>query len=365
MLDWLFVSEHLLIDGSFGEGGGQIVRSSLALSLVTGRPFTIENLRARRQRPGLMRQHLTAVQAAAEVGQAKLEGAEIGSSRLRFEPGEVRPGEYDFRIGTAGSTTLVAQTVLPALLHLHGPSVLHLEGGTHNPFAPPFDFLARTYLPLVSRLGPSLKIKLHRHGFYPAGGGNLTVTLQPSETLGRFELLDRGELRERRVRALVANLPRHIAQRECDAIQQASNWDDDCFSVEDVPAAGPGNVVLIELEHERITEVFTGIGQKGVKAEAVALRAWREASDYLASGVPVGEHLADQLLLPLGLAAWQNQTGGRYRTGPLSPHADTHIEVLKMFLDVAITVEHEGDARIVTVVNSGRPSPDLPEQPRT
>lgn len=343
------MSEHLLIDGSFGEGGGQIVRSSLALSLVTGRPFTIENLRARRQRPGLMRQHLTAVQAAAEVGRATIEGAEIGSSRLRFEPGEVRPGEYDFRIGTAGSTTLVTQTVLPALLHLHGPSVLHLEGGTHNPFAPPFDFLARTYLPLVTRLGPGIKTTLHRHGFYPAGGGSFTVSLQPSESLGRFELLERGALRERRVRALAANLPRHIAERECNAIRHASGWEEECFSVEEVPAAGPGNAVLIELGFEHVTEVIAGIGQKGVKAEVVASRAWREASDYLASDAPVGEHLADQLLLPLGLAAWQNQTGGCFRTGVLSQHAHTHMEVLKMFLSVPIAVEHEGDHCIVTV----------------
>ncbi len=343
------MSNHILIDGSFGEGGGQIVRSSLALALVTGRPFTIENLRARRSRPGLMRQHLTAVKAAAEVGQARVEGAEIGSSRLVFEPGDVRPGEYDFRIGSAGSTTLVTQTVLPALLHLHGPSVLHLEGGTHNPFAPPYDFLEKTYLPLVARMGPKIKSKLRRYGFYPAGGGEFSVSLQPTATLDRLELMERGELQQRRVRALVANLPRHIAERECATIAQESGWDAECFAVEEVPAAGPGNVVLIELEFSNVTEVFAGIGEKGVKAEAVAARVWGEARAYLDSGVPVGEHLADQLLLPLGLSAWQNQGGGRYRTGPLTQHAHTHIEVLQMFLGVRISIEQEGETCVVSV----------------
>jgi RNA 3'-terminal phosphate cyclase (ATP) len=343
------MNDRLRIDGSLGEGGGQIVRSSLALSLVTGRPLVIENLRARRQRPGLMRQHLTAVKAAAEIGGAAVEGAEIGSTRLVFDPGEVQPGEYDFRIGSAGSTTLVAQTVLPALVQGSGPSVLRLEGGTHNPLAPPFDFLQRTYLPLVARMGPVIRCTLHEHGFFPAGGGSFTITLQPSPKLERFELTERGALRERRVRALVANLPRHIAEREVDAIARLSGWEEECFAIEEVAAAGPGNVVLIELEHEHVTEVFSGVGQKGVKAETVASRAWKEVQTYLESGVAVGEHLADQLLLPLGLSAWRCGGGGRFRTGPLSPHAQTHIEILRMFLETSVRVEAEDGACLVTV----------------
>ncbi len=339
----------LHIDGSFGEGGGQIVRSSLALSLVTGRPFTIENLRARRAKPGLARQHLVAVKAAADVGQARVEGAELGSTRLVFEPGEVRPGEYDFRIGSAGSTSLVAQTVLPALLHMHGPSVLHLEGGTHNPLAPPFEFLAKTYLPLIARMGPKLDATLYRAGFYPAGGGRLTVRIQPGDSLQPLELLERGPLRSGRVRALVANLPAHIALRECRTIAEHSGWEESCFSVESVTADGPGNVVLIELEHEHVTEVFGAVGQKGVKAETVALHAWREAQAYLESGVPVGEHLADQLLLPMGLSAWQNRGGGQFRTGPLSQHAHTHMEVLRQFLEIVIAVDERDGVTTVKV----------------
>ena len=159
----------LTIDGSFGEGGGQIIRSSLALSLVTGKPITIHNIRAGRKKPGLMQQHLTAVKAATRISAAETKGVAIGSSCLSFVPGPIASGEYSFRVGTAGSTTLVLQTVLPALLLACGDSTLRLEGGTHNPLALPYD-LATAYVPCSNRMGPQIGVKLERHGFYPAGG---------------------------------------------------------------------------------------------------------------------------------------------------------------------------------------------------
>src|SRR5688572_17114432 len=173
----------LIIDGSFGEGGGQILRTSLALSLITGRPFRIEKIRANREKPGLMRQHLTAVKAAGKIGQAEVEGAFIGAKELTFAPGEVVPGDYSFAVGTAGSATLVLQTVLPALITASKPSTLRLEGGTHNPYAPPFDFLARVFLPIVNRMGPNIEATLLRPGFYPAGGGKVNFTIEPAEKL--------------------------------------------------------------------------------------------------------------------------------------------------------------------------------------
>jgi RNA 3'-terminal phosphate cyclase (ATP) len=224
----------LTIDGSQGEGGGQVLRSSLALSLVTGRPFVIEKIRAARKKPGLMRQHLTAVLAAAEISGAEVEGAALGSRRLVFSPGPVRAGDYTFRIGTAGSATLVLQTVLPTLLVAEVDSNLTLEGGTHNPMAPPLDFLEKAYLPLVNRLGPHVEVHLVRPGFYPAGGGEFTVHVQPAPQLGRLELIERGQIIARRVRALVANLPRHIAERECRTIAQECGWDANCFAVEEI-----------------------------------------------------------------------------------------------------------------------------------
>ncbi|MGC4118346.1 MAG: RNA 3'-terminal phosphate cyclase [Myxococcales bacterium] len=209
----------IVIDGSQGEGGGQIVRTSLALSLVTGKAFRIEKVRAGRAKPGLMRQHLTAVEAAQAIGGAHVEGAAVRSGALTFTPGTVKPGSYTFSIGTAGSATLVLQTVLPALLRASGPSTLVLEGGTHNPLAPPFDFLARCFLPLVSSMGPRVTATLQQPGFYPAGGGRFTVEIAPAAKLAPLELVERGPIQRRLARALVAHLPPTIAHRELEGGQ--------------------------------------------------------------------------------------------------------------------------------------------------
>ena len=334
------MTDIIEIDGSHGEGGGQIVRSSLALSLVTGKPFAIDNIRAGRKKPGLMRQHLTAIRAAAQVGQASLEGDAIGSRQLTFTPGDITPGDYHFSIGTAGSTTLVLQTVLPALCIARGESKLTLEGGTHNMFAPPFDFLEKAYLPLVCRMGPKIDATLHRPGFYPAGGGCFTVNVKPAELLGPLELIERGAITNRRVRGIVANLPDHIARRECETIAKKTSWDESCFAIENVNGSrGPGNVVIIELESSLVTEVITGFGKAGVKAEGVATQALQEARHYIQADVPVGEHLADQIMLPMAIGAWQGTGGGSFRTLGLSLHSKTHIEIIQKFLEVQIKVE--------------------------
>jgi len=332
----------LMIDGSVGEGGGQILRSSLALSLVTAKSFVIGNIRAKRKKPGLMPQHLSAVTAAAEISQARVEGAEFGSSRLSFCPGTVRAGNYTFDVGSAGSTTLVLQTVLPALLLSEGESNLTMRGGTHNPLAPPFDFLAKSYLPLVNRLGPTVEARLVRPGFYPIGRGEFTVRIQPARQLSRLELIDRGEIRTRRVRILLINLPRHIAERECRTIAQETGWSEDCFAIEEpMGAYGTGNVVMIYLEAENITEVYTSFGRIGVKAEEVAMEALRAAEEYLAAGVPVGRHLADQIMLPLGIGAYLGSGGGVFRTMALSAHATTHLEIMRHFLGLDVKIEHD------------------------
>lgn len=338
----------ITIDGSQGEGGGQILRSSLTLSLVTGRPLRIERIRAGRKRPGLQRQHLTAVQAAAEVGRADVRGAEMHSTELTFIPGEVTPGEYHFAIGTAGSATLVLQAVLPALLQAAGPSRVTLEGGTHNPYAPPFDFLAKTFAPVVARLGPQLAARLIRPGFYPAGGGEIHVTVGPTEAWQRIELLERGALRHRCARAVVARLPRTIAERELRVIEAELGWDPAELTVEEVAGArGPGNVVLIELESEHVTEVLTGFGSRGVPAETVAREAVEQARRYLSSEAPVGEHLADQLLIPVALAG-----GGTFRTTGISRHTSTNIDVIKAFLELDIATVQSGPSDWVVTVET-------------
>jgi RNA 3'-terminal phosphate cyclase (ATP) len=321
-----------------GEGGGQILRTSLALSMVTGTPVRIRGIRARRARPGLMRQHLTAVEAAARVSGAKVEGAEVGSREIVFVPGEVRPGEYRFDIGTAGSTTLILQTLLPALLHAAGPSRLTLEGGTHNPQAPPFDYLERVFLPLLRRMGARIEAVLERPGFYPAGGGRFSVTIDPPARLSGLELLERGEIRSRRAVAILSALPRHVGERELRHVVRETGWDPASQEIREVVSPGPGNVLLLEVESEALTEIFAGFGERGVPAEEVAARALREMRRYLDAGVPVGEHLADQLLLPLALAG-----AGAFATLPLSLHATTQIDLIPRFLDVRIGVKERGD----------------------
>lgn len=342
----------ITIDGSSGEGGGQILRTSLALSLVTGKPFRMEKIRARRPKPGLRRQHLTAVLAAAEVGQAEVEGAELESRELAFVPSGVRPGEYRFDVGTAGSTTLVLQTVLPALMTASGPSQLQIEGGTHNIHAPPVDFLEKAFLPILGRMGPNVELTLERPGFYPAGGGSIRVEIRPAERLRRIELVERGRVLRRSAAGAVARLPMHIAEREVETIRRRMSWPAEAVSTRAVESAGPGNVVTIEIHSEHVTEVFTGFGQRGVPAEKVAAGAVREARRYLKAGVPVGRHLADQLLLPLALAG-----GGTFRTLAPSSHTTTNIETLGHFLDVAIRTDQlDRDVWEVTVDESPGPS---------
>jgi RNA 3'-terminal phosphate cyclase (ATP) len=327
----------LTIDGSQGEGGGQIIRTSLALSLITGKPFRIYNVRARREKPGLQRQHLTAVLAAAAIGGAQVEGASLGSSAFTFTPGTVKPGDYSFPIGTAGSTSLVLQTILPPLMIADAPSTLAFEGGTHNIHAPPYEFIARAFLPLINRMGVRVSAELERYGFYPPGGGRINVRIEPVArgALAPLELLTRREIRARRARALVVKLPPTVGERELTVVREQLGWNEeegDELRVEtSTNAHSPGNVLTLEIESEHLTEVFTGIGERGVRAETIAERASDEAAAYLETGAPVGEHLADQLLIPLALAG-----GGSYTTGQPTLHTTTNIEVIRMFLDVEI-----------------------------
>lgn len=334
----------LTLDGSIGEGGGQILRSALSLSMVTGRPFRLHAIRARRPRPGLMRQHLVALRAAAEVSSAEVTGAEVGSREITFAPRSLRHGDYSFAIGSAGSATLVLQTILPALLVAVGSSCVVLEGGTHNPMAPPFDFVERAFLPLLRRMGAHVEARLVKHGFYPAGGGRVEAFVDGGAPLGRLTLLERGELRSTRLRALISQIPGSIGVREVEAFLAEVPWDERCARPEMIKGShGPGNALVADIEHEHVTEVFTSFGEKGVRAEQVASRLAAEVKRYLAADVPVGEHLADQLLLPMALGE-----GGAFRTLAPSGHTRTQVDVIRAFLGAEVRFEAAGadDVRV-------------------
>lgn len=339
------------IDGSVGEGGGQILRTSLALSMVTGQPFTLNQIRAGRAKPGLMRQHLTCVLAAAQVCDARVEGAELGSQSLVFTPGAVRAGTYRFNVSTAGSCTLVLQTVWPALMMADGPSQLQLGGGTHNPMAPPFHFLERSYAPLLRRLGGRVDLVLRRMGFFPAGGGEVEATIWPaSGQLKPFDLHQRGAALQSHAECFAPALPRSVARRELEQLGTELQWGETqlhegiCRQNE-----GPGNALLATLAFEHVTEVFTAFGERGVSAEQVARTLAAEVRAYQASDGALGPHLADQWALPLALAVWQTGVPASYTCTELTPHAHTNFEMIERFLPVKFTAGSTVAGRTVRV----------------
>ncbi len=315
------------IDGSEGEGGGQVLRNAAALSLVTGEPFHVTNIRGMRHKPGLMRQHVTAIEAACEIGNAKTTGLAVGSMELTFTPGKLAPGDYHFAVGTAGSTGLVLQTVLMPLIFADAPSRIVLEGGTHNMMAPPFDFIERCFLPIINRMGPTISIKLVRHGFYPRGGGRIEVEITPSP-LRRIDCLTRGALISQSVRALVAALPGEIAAREIrEARKRLPDWPEEAFTIRQLPEArGPGNILLVEAQFEHVTEISSGFGKLGTSAESLAKDAARRMSGFTASNAFAGPYLADQLMLPFALAG-----GGSFTTVKPSQHTKTAADIVNLF----------------------------------
>lgn len=324
------------IDGSLGEGGGQMLRTSLSLSLVTGLPFQIVNIRAGRERPGLLRQHLAAVLAATEIGHAKVDGASLGSTALTFTPTTIKPGKYHFAVGTAGSGTLVLQTILPALMVGSLPSQLTIEGGTHNMAAPPFDFLARTFLPVIEKMGPKFQVNLERYGFYPAGGGRFVISIEPCRALSPLEIENREHTSKPKVNAVVANLPRHIAQREVDTVAGALGCSMEQLNITETKnSTGPGNVVMVEVETSAVTEVFTSFGKMGLSAESVASDVASQVQAYLDSEAATCEHLADQLLLPMAMA----NGNSCFTTVRSSSHTKTNMDVIARFLSTEFTTE--------------------------
>jgi RNA 3'-terminal phosphate cyclase (ATP) len=325
------------LDGSSGEGGGQILRTALALSMCTGQPIVIHDIRAKRAKPGLMRQHLACVQAAVAVSGARAEGAELGSRSLRFEPALVRAGDYRFSVGTAGSCTLVLQTVLPALMLADGPSTVTVGGGTHNPLAPPFHFLERSFAPLLRRAGVGIDLELRRMGFYPAGGGEFTARVQPAGggALLPVNVTERGNLLEEFAECLAPALPARVAARELEAVGQALGWAREQLRLPTVRQnEGPGNALMATLRFEHVTEVFTAVGEKGVSAERVADLVVRQVRAYRSAPGALGPHLADQWMLPLALATARSARGASFTCTELTEHARTNMDTISAFLPI-------------------------------
>jgi RNA 3'-phosphate cyclase len=336
------------LDGSLGEGGGQILRTSLALSLLTRKAFHLFNLRAGRAKPGLQPQHLMSVRAAAAIGQANMRGASKDSSDLVFEPGQVSAGRYHFPIGTAGATGLVLQTIyLPLALRGEGPSELVLEGGTHVSTSPCFHFLDTTWRAYMELLGIDIRLKMIRPGFYPRGGGRVDVTVQPVKKLRGLRLLERGEPKAVTGISAVAGLPEEIARRQARRAMNRLKDTGLCLNIrEETWPGGPGTVLALTVDTQPAPTMFFGLGARGKRAERVADEAVDQLLSYLAGlraltqpGSPstLDPHSADQIVLPLALAEGPSE----FRVSEVTSHLLTNIGVIGRFVEREIICEGE------------------------
>ncbi len=340
------------LDGSRGEGGGQILRTALTLSLLTGRPFRMVKIRANRDKPGLRPQHKTAVEAAAELGDARVVGAAVGSRELSFAPGAYEPRDMALDIGTAGSTGLVLQTLhLPLALRTRNAVRLTLVGGTFNPKAPAYTFLEATWRGYLWAFGMPMALAMPVAGFYPRGGGRLEAWIEPASPRPWVQL-GRGPLRRVRGTAGVANLRDDIARRMRDRATRRLEEAGLTAEIELVRWSSPGQGAALSLiaEHDgTIPAAFVGLGERGKPSEAVADEAVDQLLAFEAvAGAAVDPHSADQILLPLAFAPGRSE----FTVSEITEHLRTNVETIRAFLDRPITVEEpetEGQAGRVVI----------------
>ena len=339
----------LRIDGSFGEGGGQIVRTALALSALTGRPFEITNVRANRPVPGLRNQHVQCVMAAKAICSAEIEGAEKASRRLLFSPGGIVAGRHEIDIGTAGSTTLVLHTVFLPLSFAGGESHLAIRGGTHNGFCPIYDYLDLLWAPFMRRLGFDVAISLNSAGYYPKGGGEIEARISQSARRDAIKITERGSLKQLLVRAAVTRLPRTIAERFVRRVEmELRSRRIKKYETEILEPPGPaeGTYVLILAEYENSACCYFGLGRAGRKAEKIAEEMLGDFISFHESSATVDEHLADQLLLPLALCGGRSE----FITPRITSHLTTNAEIIRMFLGTEIHIEPRPDGTGAVIV---------------
>ena len=362
-------NQTLKIDGSTGEGGGQIIRSALTLSMLTGTPIEITNIRAGRAKSGLMRQHLMCVQASQQISNAKVTGAHLGSMAFNFTPDTVQAGDYTFDIGSAGSTSLVLQTLLPALLFANAntsqQSTLTITGGTHNPLAPTTDFLQQAFVPLLGKLGMQVDIECLQAGFAPVGGGSVRAVITPflrRADTKPLELSRRGQLSGIALTASILNLEYAICRRELASATAAlveAGIDEALITThgQRLRGIGEGNVCHATVTHQLAThqladstethqEIFTVLGEKRMSAEKVGKRLAGQIKRYLYDSTAlVDEYLTDQLLLPLALAG-----GGGFTARMISEHSKTQAWLIAQFLPVEIDFETLTDNHVLVKV---------------
>jgi RNA 3'-terminal phosphate cyclase (ATP) len=331
------------IDGSFGEGGGQILRTALSLSCLFQKPFRISNIRKGRKKPGLMPQHLTGVRAAQLLSRAEVQGDCPGSMELSFSPGKVNGGSFFFDIGTAGSTMLVLQTLIPSLIFSGEKTILNLVGGTHVPFSPSFHYVRDVFLPFLKKTGIEMALSVESYGFYPKGGGRIRAELFPVKGVMPLCITDRGKMLGVNGASGVANLPLSIAERQRNAVPEkllAHGIDythQEDIELMEVPSLGQGTFIFLRAESEHSIAGFTALGERGKRAEAVGDEAATELLEYLRTDAALDPHLADQIVLYLSLSKEQSL----FTTCRISQHLLTNLWVIGLFHEFRYDVDGE------------------------
>ncbi|MEO0071068.1 MAG: RNA 3'-terminal phosphate cyclase [candidate division WOR-3 bacterium] len=328
------------IDGSWGEGGGQILRTALAISAIFGLPCRIKNIRAGRKRPGLMAQHLTGVQAAAQLAGADVKGAFLGSTELIFVPKakdrqlttENQPLIWDVSAerGSAGAVTLVLQTVLPILLFSFKPLTATVRGGTHVPFSPIYEFFHCVLLSFLRSLGIEAEAQITSYGFYPLGGGEVLIHTKPvnKEKIKVRELLSSGRLKEIRMVSAVSHLPESIALRQANRLKERLPLEPETVDIKTVNGLCPGTYLFLEVKYENVTVGFSSLGEKGKPAERVADEVYEQFQNHQRSKMALDPHLADQVLIFLVLSGQPFV----YTTSRVTKHLKTNIWTISQFL---------------------------------
>jgi RNA 3'-terminal phosphate cyclase (ATP) len=324
------------IDGSYGEGGGQILRTSLALSAILRKPFSIHHIRSKRKNPGLQAQHLEGVEALSQITEAETEGVKFGSQKITFLPKKILPGGYKFEVRTAGSVTLLLQAIFLPLCLAQGNSMLSLVGGTHVPWSPPFHYLSEVLLPTLKSMGVSVEASIEKWGFYPRGGGRVQLKINPVDDLKPISLINRGSLKKIRGLSVVSNLPKHIAERQREQalkrIQTDLKIDAEINILYDVPSNGPGSFMFLKAEYENLLAGFSSLGGRGKPAEKVADEAADSLKDYIESDGSIDPYLADQLVPFMALA----EGNSSFTTTRITGHLLTNLWVIQHFLEVKV-----------------------------
>ncbi len=328
--------EMIEIDGSYGEGGGQILRTALACSAILKRPVKIFRIRAGRKNPGLQPQHLKSIEALAKVTKARTDGVKAGAGTITFIPEEIVPGHYEFNIGTAGSVTLLLQTLLLPLSLSHSSSQLVVAGGTHVEWSPPFHYLSEVLFPALDSMGIRAKAKIERWGWYPKGGGRIEIEIHPASELKPISLTHRGILKKIYGLSAISNLPEHIAQRQRDhalkRIEEELKTEAKIEVLSEVPSIGQGSFLFLVAESERVKAGFSSLGRRGKRAEEVADEAIDSLKGYLESDGCIDPYLADQIVPFMTLARGNSS----FTTALITEHLLTNLWVIERFLKISV-----------------------------